>query len=144
MKQKMSKNFVALLVVLLMANWVFSLSLPVSASSGNVNDLWGDNEQKNYIKANSGLPSEETASDPRYVAANVIRYILGFLGIIAVIIVLYAGFKWMTSGGSEEKVGEAKKMLVAGVIGLVIILSAYTLASFVISQLYGATTGTNP
>jgi len=133
-----------LALLLLAANFVLSFSLPALAEVGNVNVLWGGIDQKQYIKDKSGLPSEVTASDPRHIAANVINYILGFLGIIAVIIILYAGFQWMLSGGNEEKVGAAKKMLIAGVIGLVIILSAYTLANFVINQLYGATTGTTP
>jgi len=70
----------------------------------------------------------------------VIRAALGFLGIIAVVIILIGGFKWMTASGSEEKVQEAQKLIVAGIIGLAIILSAYAIASFVIEQLVEATT----
>lgn len=70
----------------------------------------------------------------------IIRAALGFLGVIAVVIVLFGGFKWMTAGGNEEKVGEAKKLIFAGIIGLAIILSAYAIASFVIGKLVTATT----
>jgi len=80
--------------------------------------------------------------DIRMIVVDMIKIILGFLGIIATVIILYAGFKWMTSQGNEEEVGAAKKMLTAGVIGLVIILSAYAIASFTISYLVSATTGT--
>jgi len=69
---------------------------------------------------------------------NIINVILGFLGIVAVIIILWGGFKWMTAGGSDEKVQEARKLLIAGVIGLAIILSAYAITSFVISSLLAA------
>ncbi len=72
----------------------------------------------------------------------IIRAALGFLGIIAVVIILIGGFKWMTAGGTEEKVEEAKKLIIAGIIGLAIILSAYAIASFVIDQLVTATTST--
>lgn len=71
----------------------------------------------------------------------IIRAALGFLGVIAVVIILFGGFKWMTAGGNEERVGEAKKLIIAGIIGLAIILSAYAIASFVIGQLINATTG---
>lgn len=64
--------------------------------------------------------------------ANIINVVLGFLGIVAVVIILIGGFIWMTAGGNEEKVGKAKKLLVAGIIGLAIILSAYVIARFVI------------
>lgn len=70
----------------------------------------------------------------------LIRAALGFLGVIAVVIILFGGFKWMTAGGNEEKVGEAKKLIIAGIIGLAIILSAYAIASFVITKLVSATT----
>ena len=72
---------------------------------------------------------------------QIINVLLGILGIIAVIIILMGGFKWMTAQGNEEKVGEAKKLLGAGVVGLVIILAAFAIASFVISNLSNATNG---
>ena len=64
---------------------------------------------------------------------------LSLLGIIAVVIILAGGFKWMTAGGNEDKVGEARKMIFSGIIGLAIILSAWAIALFVLNQLNKAT-----
>ncbi|NUM25893.1 MAG: hypothetical protein HUU49_04770 [Candidatus Buchananbacteria bacterium] len=69
----------------------------------------------------------------------IINVLLGFLGIIAIVIILYGGFVWLTSAGNEEKVGQAKKIITAGIIGLVIIFVSYAIASFVITQLIVAT-----
>lgn len=77
--------------------------------------------------------------DVRSTIAQIINVALGLLGIVAVVIIVAGGFLWMTSGGSEEKVGTAKNMIFAGIIGLAIILSAYAIAQFVISQLVTAT-----
>ena len=102
---------------------------------------------QNTITANEILPSnfgEATGlgqGDINETIGAIIRAALGFLGVVAVVIILFGGFKWMTAGGNEEKVGEARKLIIAGIIGLAIILSAYAIASFVISQLVGATTG---
>ncbi len=70
---------------------------------------------------------------------KLISVALGFLGILAVIIVLFGGFKWMTAGGNDEKVGEAKRLIIAGIIGLAIILSAYAITTFVLDSLIEAT-----
>lgn len=69
----------------------------------------------------------------------IVNVLMGFLGIIAIIIILYGGFVWMTAGGNEEKVDSAKKIITAGIIGLVIIFVSFAIASFVISQLISAT-----
>ena len=74
-------------------------------------------------------------TDPRVIAGNLIESALGYLGIIVVVIVLWAGFKWMTSGGKDEKVTDARKTLVNLIIGLIIILSAYSIVNFVIDSL---------
>ncbi len=80
------------------------------------------------------------SNDPREMAAQIIRVVLGFLGIIAVIIILIGGFRWMTAGGNEEKVTGARKLIVAGIIGLAIILAAWGISNFVINALLTATT----
>lgn len=74
---------------------------------------------------------------------SLINVLLGLLGVIAVVIILIAGFKWMTAGGNDDKVSEARKMLFAGIIGLTIILSAWAIARFVLVQLGKATGATD-
>jgi len=81
-----------------------------------------------------------TSTDIRVTIAKIINVVMGFLGTVAVVIILIGGFKWMTAGGNEEKVGEAKKLLMQGVIGLAIVLAAYSIATFVITGLMEATT----
>jgi len=80
--------------------------------------------------------------DIRTGVMSIVNVLLGFLGIIAIIIILWGGFRWMTAGGNEEKVGEAKQIITAGIIGLVIIFIAYALATFIITQLISATGAT--
>lgn len=80
-----------------------------------------------------------TSQDVRTTVSNIINVALGLLGIIAVVIILIGGFTWMTAGGNDEKVGEAKNLIMAGVIGLIIIFAAWSIARFVISSLQTAT-----
>jgi len=73
-------------------------------------------------------------TDLKMLIARIVRIVLGFLGIAAVIINIYAGYLWMMSQGEEEKIEKAKKILLNGVIGLAIILSSYLIVSYVISR----------
>lgn len=77
--------------------------------------------------------------DIRVTIAKIIRVVLGLLGIIALVIILYGGFTIMTSGGSEEKVSTGKKILINAAIGLAIILSSFAIVQFVLSSLQQAT-----
>lgn len=78
-------------------------------------------------------------ADPESIVVNIINWILGILALIAVIMILIGGFKWMTAGGNEEKVEGAKKLLIAAVIGLVIILAAWGISVYAIDRLLNIT-----
>ncbi len=80
-----------------------------------------------------------TSKDIRSAASGVIQSLLGVLGLLALVIILYGGFRWMTSGGSEDGITSAKKTIGAGIIGLAIILFAYAIVSFVFNVLGKAT-----
>lgn len=70
--------------------------------------------------------------------ASIINIVLGVLGIIAVGLIVYAGFIWMTAGGNAEKVEKAKLILRNAAIGLAIIMASWGIAAFVISRLSAA------
>ncbi len=67
--------------------------------------------------------------------AQFIRAFISFLGIIAVIFVVYGGFVYMTAGGDPKRLETAKRLLRNAIIGLVIALSSFVIAQFVIGQL---------
>lgn len=75
------------------------------------------------------LPTTEAS--PQRIILNVLFYALGFLGLFFLVSIIYAGFVWMTSGGSEDKIGEAKKRLKNSVIGIIIVLAAFIIVWYV-------------
>lgn len=87
------------------------------------------------VQNSSGLGEKELDE----TLGLLINVLLGLLGIIFLVLVIYAGFLWMTAGGDEKKVGKAKSILVTAVVGLVILLSAYAISTFVLDQLITAT-----
>ena len=87
---------------------------------------------------NVGEVTTLPTSELPILITRIINAALGLLGIVAVVIILLGGFKWMTAGGNEEKVGEAKKLIMAGVIGLIIVIAAFAIAQFVIGVIINA------
>lgn len=126
---KLKKIFAIFAMALVMTSAVPAL---VSADIGSENDPLGLNPV-----AATGLGKK----DIRVTIASIIKTAMGLLGIVAVVIILIGGFKWMTAGGNEEGADEGKKYIFSGIIGLAIILSAYALATYVINSLITATTG---
>ncbi len=88
-----------------------------------------------FDQFNPGLGVE----DPRIIIARIIRILLGFLGVLALGLIIYAGFRWMLAGGREEETKRAQQILVNAAIGLVIILAAYAITQFVLNTLLDAT-----
>ncbi len=125
--KKISKHLISLAIMAFLV--LPFLALPASAQTAD----FGLNQVQN------GLNNTLSNSDPRAIIGRIINVALGFLGVIAVAIILFGGFKWMTAGGNEEKSSEARKLLAAGVIGLVIILASWAIASYVITALSKAT-----
>ena len=73
----------------------------------------------------------EGDQDVRDIVVIYIKYFLTFLGLIFTILVIWSGSRWMMSNGNEEEVKKAKSNLVASIIGMIIILSAYALTVFI-------------
>ncbi len=122
MKKTIVKNIVAFAMIMLVFSFAFSLAIPAKA-----NDVLG------FAYANNLELSNTNVTDPRDLAVNIVRFLMTFLGIIAVVIILYGGFMWMTAAGNEDRVGKAKSIIVAGAIGLAVIISAYVIVNFVIT-----------
>ena len=72
---------------------------------------------------------------------TAINVILGFLGVLAITLILYGGFLWMTSGGNPEKINKAKRVLISAVIGMALIIFSFAIAQFIMKSLIDATGG---
>ncbi|HMB65859.1 MAG TPA: pilin, partial [Patescibacteria group bacterium] len=76
------------------------------------------------------------------LVGNIISVILSLVGVILLIIVVYGGVLYMTAGGDSEKVRKAKSMIANSIIGLIIVLAAYSISSFVVRSIGGEGTST--
>src|SRR3989344_1188081 len=72
---------------------------------------------------------------------NIINAALALAGIIALVILIYGGYVWMTSGGVPQRIVLAKKILLSAVIGLIIILTSWAIVNFIINGMNGGPGG---
>ena len=76
----------------------------------------------------------------RGIVLTIINFFLTFLGLLAVIMVIYGGFLYVGSGGNEESVNKAKKILLYAAIGVIVIIVSFAL----VNTLLGAAGGERP
>ena len=68
----------------------------------------------------------------------MVNYFLTFLGIVAVIMIIYGGITYVTAAGQDEGIGNAKKIIMYALVGIIIILLSFA----IVNTILGAGTGT--
>lgn len=91
------------------------------------------------IAGKSGYSVSVTGNTLSETIGKIIKIILGLLGTIFLVLTIYAGVLWMTAAGNEERVTKSLEILKTSVIGLVIILAAYSITYFVVANLFKLT-----
>ncbi|MFA6919160.1 MAG: hypothetical protein WC244_03580 [Patescibacteria group bacterium] len=134
MQKFLTKNYKSIIMAVILF-CVLALPMVVGAT-GNLRTDIDENLTKTGLEDDLGGGS---ANNLPVLVGNLITAVLGFLGVVFVVLTIYAGFKWMTSNGDPGKVDKAKAMLVQSVIGLIIMLISYGITQFVIDAIMGAT-----
>jgi hypothetical protein len=76
---------------------------------------------------------------PAVIIGMVIKSFLGLLGGLALVMMVWGGFQWLTSAGNDEKVKKGTQTMMWAIIGMVIVLASYLLVSTVLRFLSGST-----
>ena len=64
-------------------------------------------------------------------AGNIIGIILSFVGVLFLGLMIYSGLMWMLAEGNEEKINDAKQLIINALIGLIVVFAAYALTIFI-------------
>ncbi|MEI8360564.1 MAG: pilin [bacterium] len=112
----------------------FATNIVLAANLKDAFDPTGGNSNNPLDSVAVEAGYDNTKSDVDPIIQNVISIILSFLGVIFLILTIYAGYLWMTAQGDPKKVEQAKDILTRAVIGLIIVVSSYTLSSYVITK----------
>ncbi len=68
------------------------------------------------------------------IITTIVNIFSAIVGIVSVIMIIYGGFKYISSGGDSSKVTEAKNTIVYAVIGLVVVAMAQFIVQFVLNK----------
>lgn len=79
---------------------------------------------------NAELKTDGDTSLPQLIG-SIVGVALSFLGVVFLILIIYAGLLWMTARGNEAEVTKAKDIIIAAIIGLIIVLAAYIIVNYI-------------
>ena len=91
----------------------------------------------NTLFPGGGLAGNRTAGQ---LITGIVQLLLFFAGSIAVIFLIWGGFNYIMSRGNEEQAEKAKKTIQSSVIGLIVIILAFSIV-YIVSNLVTGTTG---
>jgi len=127
MKNKLSKIFTSGVVLLSFPMMAFVGPGPGAGGGvgvGGVSSLWDDIQD--------GLWGTKTSVNNLIV--NILNWLIGAAAVVCVVMLIAAGYSYMTAGGDEQKVGKATKTLTNAIIGLAICFIAVILVNFVLEN----------
>lgn len=90
--------------------------------------------------AESAFGPGTTATTIPVLVSNLVNASLGLIGVLFLVLMVFSGYQWMTSGGDPEKVIKAKTRIQNAVIGMVLVTAAFAISRFILGALIGATT----
>ena len=107
------------------------LALGEGGAQGGVGAAKGDGVPTNFANGDNSI------------IKNIINTMLYAIGILSVIMLIFGGFRYVTSSGNKDAVTAAKNTILYAIIGLLVALFAYAIIRFVLNIALDGGTGTN-
>lgn len=130
------KRVLIILAIYFVLGWQIIAIAPNSCAQ----NLWENQIGKEKLGEPFG-EKDNNPTDIRQVVVNIIKIFLTFIGLIFLFLIIWAGYKWMTSGGNQDKVGEAKSQIKNAIIGFLIILLSYGITDYLAKCTFEIITG---
>ncbi|MFH1789898.1 MAG: hypothetical protein ABH832_02410 [bacterium] len=110
---------------------VFLFALAVCANAApNINEFIP------LVGQTAGFDTAVTDTTLSQTVGKIIKSVLAMVGTVFLALTVYAGLLWMTAGGKEESVEKAIKIFRTSLIGLIIVVTSYSITVFVLSAIF--------
>lgn len=124
------------ITIFILSNFILGLALPALVQAQQLPTV----DQAPHVMEELNAFGEQTpikhdTDIPRFVG-RIIKWVIGLIGVILMVLIIYGGFLYATSAGNEKQTETAKKTLIYAIIGVIIVGLAYFLTDFVISVLF--------
>lgn len=73
------------------------------------------------------------------VVGSIVKQLMGLLGVLFAIYLIYGGVEWLIAGGNAQRLEKAKNIIINGIIGLIVTLSAYAISYFIVDVVLSST-----
>ena len=113
-----------------------TLPLNAALAQTTVNPFNTAQNLASNVGQNAGIAS--TTPLP-LIIGRIVNVVLGFLGVVFLVLLLYAGFTWMTAQGDDKKVATARNIITQAIIGLIVIVAGFAISNFVLGSLVNVT-----
>jgi hypothetical protein len=118
-------------IALFLVNLALGGNLLAQSNDLPTNPIDGLKDSAGKVEAFKTQVSNYNSNFLQTKAGQIIGTILSFVGVLFLILMIYAGILWMTAQGNENQVSKAKGLLVNGIVGLIIVFAAYAITSFI-------------
>lgn len=139
------KNKKIIAISLLAFIFIFSLSIQsVLATAGTGSETAGTGSETAGTGGGAGsVPLHNPIAggdnpDINLIIGKAINGVLGIVGSLALVMVIYGGLTWMLAAGNQTRVQKGRDILIWAVVGLVVIFSAYAIVRFIFVNVFGA------
>ena len=129
----MSNKLKSILIsTLMVAVMVFGVS--IIYQTGNT-EIAGAINSEITSGMNATSAGTSTPTDANVVIKNVTNIMFFIIGAVSVIMLIYGGIRYTTSGGNTNSVTAAKNTVIYSIVGLVISILAYAIVNFVVTNI---------
>lgn len=138
------KKFKTILIIPLFFLIASAFYLPIATLETRAESLWDMQANSGIDKVGQAYNVSNPESDDnkiQIIVAKVIKAALSFFGIIFVGLLVWAGYKYMTSQGSEDKISEAVGQIRTAIIGLIIVLVSWSITTYITDCVLDITQG---
>ncbi len=137
MFRSLRNTIVALLSAATLVAVPLAVPALVAADTVNIQNCLGQGTSLTAPADNTDCTNSGVTTGATNVS-NIIKTVINFfsfiVGVVAVIMIIVGGFRYITSGGDSGNVSSAKNTIIYAIIGLVVVALAQIIVQFVLNK----------